>query len=622
MPHAKFFRSAAVYASAALASCLVLALLIQLWRLDLSVPFVYRDDALMVDVWVKTVCDEGWFLTNPRLGAPGDCQLHDFPMADNLHFLGLKLLSLLDGRWPIVINAFYLLCFPLITLSALFTLRQLGIGGASSLVASLLYTFLPYHWLRGEGHLFLAAYYVVPLSILVAIWIYLGRIGTQRRPDQPRLRASDDEEASGTRHQRSGEDVLTPDACHLTPFDSDAALAPPGGGRLWLCLAISLLQTSAGIYYAFFASFLFVVAAAAACCRTRSLRPATQTSVLLAVTIAGVLVNTAPSLIHWARQGGNREIARRAVYETEIYGLKLAPLLLPVEFHAAAPLAKLRARYDRSSINFNENASGTLGAIGGAAFLGLLGWSLFANRNTRPRSLLDAFATLNLALVLLGTVGGFGALFSLLISPQIRGYNRVSVFIAFLALAAAALVGQALERKCTSLRSRLALYAVLGLLLMAGIVDQSPTALRPGPMWEGVIRSQFEADADFAAQMESRLPAGAAVYQLPYAIYPESPPIQKMEAYEHFRPYLHSKSLRFSHGAVQNRAADRWHRSLKDMPADQIVAAIQEAGFQAIYVDRRGYADGGKELETALAARYGCQPIISRDDEQFFFVFR
>jgi phosphoglycerol transferase len=628
MSCAKLLRPAAIYASAALASFVILALLTQLWRLDLSVPFVYRDDALMTDVWTKAVVDEGWYLTNPRLGAPADCRMHDFPMADNLHFFGLKLLSYVDGRWPVVVNLYYLICFPLVTLTTLFALRQLGIQGVSALVASLLYTFLPYHWLRGEGHLFLAAYFVVPLSILVALWIYLGFAETiaarsGRRVGQASLRApAHQPEASGIRRQASGASFLTPDACRLTPNEPSLGTASQARRRLWLSLAVCLLQASAGIYYAFFACFLFVVAAIAACCRTRSLRPWRLTSLLLAVTTAGGLANVAPSLIHSLREGGNRQIARRAVYETEIYGLKLAPLLLPVEFHTLAPLAKLRARYDRSSINFNESAAGTLGAVGGAAFVGLLGWSLFATCGARRRPLIDALATLNLALVLLGTVGGFGMLFSLFISPQIRGYNRVSVFIAFLALAAAALVLQKVERQCTTFRSRILLYGSLALLLAAGIVDQSPAALRPGPMWEAVNRIQFEADAEFAARMEALLPAGAAVYQLPFALFPEAPAVHKMEAYEHFRPYLHSKSLRFSHGAVQGRAADQWQRSLADLPVNSLVAAIKQAGFQAIYIDRRGYADAGKELEAALTARLGCPPIVSRDAQQSFFVVR
>ncbi|MGH7136713.1 MAG: hypothetical protein ACREHD_13305 [Pirellulales bacterium] len=560
-------RSTACYAAAASACLLILSLLTQLWRLDLSVPFVYRDDSFLVQVWTKSIVDQGWYLNDPRLAAPFGAEMHDFPMADNLHFGLLKLLAYFDPRWAVVVNVYFLLTFPFVTLSSLFALRQLGIKGGPALVASLLYTFLPYHWIRGEGHLFLAAYYIVPLSILVAIWIY----------------------GSSTR------------------------------GKLLLSLLVCALQASAGIYYAFFACFLFVVAGAAACCRARSLRPCRLVVALLAVTSLGVVANTAPSLAYALRHGGNHDVARRAVYESEIYGLKLAPLLLPVEFHDLPPLAKLRARYDRSSIHFNESASGTLGIIGGAAFVGLLGWSLFARAAARRHDLVDGLAMMNLALVLLGTVGGFGMLFSLLINPQIRAYNRVSVFIAFVSLAAGAVLLEWLQGRCSTPRSRTAFYAFLGLALVLGVLDQSPAALRPGLAWEALNRHQFETDAEFVKHVEAKLPEGAAVYELPYASFPESPAVHKMDAYEHFRPYLHARSLRFSHGAMRGRDADQWHRSLEELPVDEMLDKIADAGFAGIYIDRRGYADEAAQLEAELASRLG-QSMVSRDARQSFFV--
>jgi phosphoglycerol transferase len=137
---------------------------------------------------------------------------------------------------------------------------------------------------------------------------------------------------------------------------------------------------------------------------------------------------------------------------------------------------------------------------------------------------------------------------------------------------------------------------------------------------EAIQRSQFEADAAFVARMEASLPAGAAVYQLPYAAFPESPPVEKMGAYEHFRPYLHAKSLRFSHGSTRGRADDRWHQQIRELPTDEFVTAILQAGFSGIYIDRRGYADGAKGLETELAAQLKQQALVSGTGQQSFFV--
>lgn len=571
-----------VYLATLLASLIVLAPVTQLWRLDLSIPFSYREDSFLFHVWARSIADHGWYLTNPQLAAPSGLHMHDFPMADNLHFGLLKLLSLIDPRWPVIVNVYYLLTFPLATLSTLFALRQLGIRGLSAVAASLLYTFLPYHWIRGEGHLFLAAYYLVPLSTLVAIWIYLGRLSQ--------------------------------------PADGETAvLKVERHRRFWLSLLICLLQTSAGIYYAFFSCFLFVVAGAAAACRVRSGRVWRLVLLLAGMTALGVALNTLPSMIYWCREGTNRHVGHRAVYESEIYGLKLAPMLLPVGFHNCPPLAKLRARYDRSSIYFNESASGALGAVASAGCLGLLGWHLFATVRTRRQPLIDALATMNMSLVLFGTVGGFGMLFSLLISPQIRALNRVSIFIAFLSLTAVSLWLQNLEQRWHGPRRRVVFCALLFAAVALAIWDQSPAALRPGLACEAVQRSQFETDAAFVSRMEELLPEGAAVYQLPYASFPESPPVEKMGGYEHFRPYLHAKSLRFSHGSMRGRADDRWHQEICDLPMEKWLNAIAQAGFSGIYIDRRGYADRAEHLEANLAALIGEVPLVSDSGEQSFF---
>lgn len=576
-------RSACAYLAALLASLVALAVTTQLWRLDLSIPFCNEQDSFLYHVWVRSIVDHGWYLTNPRLAAPAGLRMHDFPMADNLHFGALKLLSLIDDRWPVIVNVYYLLTFPLATLTALFSLRQLGIRGLSALAVSLLYAFLPYHWMRNEWHLFLAAYYLVPPAILVALWISMGQLGEPVGKETPSL----------ARQRRR---------------------------RFWLSVLVCLLQAGAGVYYAFFACFLFVTAGIAASCRTRR-GSAWRLAILFSmITGLGVAANTLPSMIYWWREGVNRQVARRSVSESEVYGLKLVPLLLPVGFHNCPPLAKLRARYDRSSINPNASAAAPLGAVGSAGFLGLLGWQLFAPMRRRRTALVDALAMMNMATFLLGTVGGFGMLFSLLISPQFRAYNRVSVFIAFFSLAAVALWLERWERRWPGPRWRLTFGALLGAAVFAALCDQSPQAARPSVELEAVRRRQFEIDAAFANRMEALLPAGAAVYQLPYTSFPESPPVEKMADYEHFRPYLHSKSLRFSYGSVRGRDLDRWHQTIQDLPTDELVKTLRQTGFSGIYIDRRGYADRAQSLEAKLAECLGEQPLVSAGGDQSFFV--
>src|SRR4051794_7732701 len=98
-------------------------------------------------------------------------QMNDFPSAldENLHFGIMKLLTVFTRNFAAVANAYFLLTFPLTAITALYTFRKLSSRWIGSIVGSLLFTFLPYHFFRGQHHLSLAGYYMLPLVIGVAI---------------------------------------------------------------------------------------------------------------------------------------------------------------------------------------------------------------------------------------------------------------------------------------------------------------------------------------------------------------------------------------------------------------------------------------------------------------------
>ncbi len=120
-------RSLTPYAAALVCCLLALAVLLRGSTFDFTVPLRYEDDALMAHQWVKTISQTGWYLTNPRLGAPSSMDFSDFTMADNLHFFLIKLLCLVHSDWKVVINLYFLLTYPLTTLTAVYALRRFGL---------------------------------------------------------------------------------------------------------------------------------------------------------------------------------------------------------------------------------------------------------------------------------------------------------------------------------------------------------------------------------------------------------------------------------------------------------------------------------------------------------------
>src|SRR5438876_1216571 len=146
-------RRLAHYVGAAVLCLLILSCLMRLWQTDLRVPYAYSGgDEMLYLAWIKGIVENGWYLHNDALGMPAGMRMEDFPMADNLHFLIIKLLTLRVHDCAVVYNLLVLLTYPLVTLSALFVFRRFRVSYGPALVASLLFTFLPYHWLRVRAH--------------------------------------------------------------------------------------------------------------------------------------------------------------------------------------------------------------------------------------------------------------------------------------------------------------------------------------------------------------------------------------------------------------------------------------------------------------------------------------
>ena len=112
----------------------------------------------------KGIIENGWYWQNPSVAAPGGLQMYDFPTYDNAVVIFMKLIAIFTHNPFLVMNIFYLLSFPLITLASLYVFRQFNLSYIPALFCGLLYAFLPFHFMRNQTHLILSAYYIIPLG--------------------------------------------------------------------------------------------------------------------------------------------------------------------------------------------------------------------------------------------------------------------------------------------------------------------------------------------------------------------------------------------------------------------------------------------------------------------------
>lgn len=555
----------------------------QLWKADLSVPFLYTGDAVAIATLVKSGIDNGWYAHNDLIGLPAGRNFLDYPLPDNLQLLAFKALSVISPNPFLVLNVYFLLTFPLITATSLLVLRRFEVSTFPAIIASLLFTFLPYHFMRGIQHIFLSAYYLVPLMVMVSIWV--------QSEDPPFFEGSDEVWRPTLRRQRR---------------------------RTVVALVICALGASGGTYYAFFASYLILIAAIAGAISYRSVRHLISGMLLVAVITVGVLINVSPSIIYQWKHGPNPEIANRLPSHAEVYGLKISQLVLPMTGHRVPVLAKLKDEYNASPL-VNENDTSSLGAVGSVGFLLLVGQLLFRRWSTSSTGLLERLSVLNGASVLLGTLGGFGSLFAILVSAQIRAYNRISVFIAFFSLFAIVLIlDQFWTRGATTRRSRVLISAGLIVLMMCGVADQ--TSLSFVPPYRA-IKAEFDSDDKFVKEIEASMPEGSMIFQLPYVPFPENPPVHAMKDYDLFRGYLHSSKLRWSYGTMRGREGDLWQRMVASKPIPELLETTARAGFSGVYIDRDGFQDRGAKLESELKALVKEVPLVSDNGRLVFFHF-
>ena len=535
-------------------------------------PLAYDGDALSHAMLVKSVIDDGWFpWRSSSLGAPFGTVFLDYPSSDGLSILTMKVIAWFGSDWVSVLNRFYLLTFFSVAWVSYAVLRSFSIDRLWCLLGAVLFSCAPYHFLRVE-HLLLASYLSVPLAIWLA-----ARVFQSRGPAK----------------------LSTISALATVP------------------IGLSIVATgSAGIYYAFFACFGILLAGLAAATSSRSARPLLAGGTLIAAISIVAFLNVLPSIVYKMRAGPNVEVAQRKAGESEMNGLKLTHLLLPRLGHRLEKARAISMNYRGETPLNNENQIAALGLIGSVGFAVLLALSLlYAAAPVLRRETWSYLATMNLSFFLLGTIGGVGSIFAWLVSGQIRAYNRVSIFIAFVSLTAIMLLLQRAAARW-SRPSRAFSLPVLGIAIgvaAVGILDQTGTYdFHPD-------LTEFNSDRRFVAQIEHSLPAGAMVYQLPYHPYPEAGPQEQLTDYGLFRGYLHSRHLRWSYGTMRGREGDQWFRTLSKEPLDAQLRIAAKSGFEGVYVDRRGYADRANALLAQLEAALAVKPFISDDGHLAFF---
>jgi phosphoglycerol transferase len=572
MPLKRWVTSSGPYVAQTAALCVVVFAALQLWRFDFHVQFNYLGDSLWYAVLAKSIVQNGWTYFVPQLSAPYGLHAAAFPSMTNFDWLVMKCLGVFIADPAVVFNVFWLLTIVVTAWTCLFSLRILGVPAWLAALGGVVYTCIPYTWMRSTSHLSLV-FYTVPLLCAFAVYLVRGPV----------------------------------------PPWTDATYRRAG-------LLGALVQGFNYVYFSWFAVLLFALAAVLgyACRRRRDIIARAG----LAISVIGIAaaLNLAPSFYAWQKHG-KPDIGYKTPAEAEVYGLKIRHLLLP---HNDNPLPPLRwwAARDRKAAFPNENENGTarLGLIGAMGFLLLLGVSL------RSRSPADAeaetmrtVAALNLAVLVITTVGGFGAIINTITVPDIRGYNRFSVFIAFFAIAGLSLWLARRLRHAQGMRQA---------VIVGGVVAVAGFSLYDQVLDAKAITDSYGRDKGIAADVDAvvgRMPTvfeeNTAVFEYPITDFPADFNRGRMLAYDHSLPYLRSDHFRWSWPSLTPRQT-AWSRFIASLRGENAVRALAAAGFGAVWIDRYGYRDNGAAISAAVASAGGVEVLAGASRRYAVFDIR
>jgi hypothetical protein len=509
------------------------------------------------------------------LGAPYGANFTDFT-SDMMHNTGivvLKIFVTITGSAEVATNLTFMSILAMAGLISYLVMLELGIKNWIAIVTSSVFGFSPFMIMRNFGHIVLTEAYFVPLSVLLCFWIY------------------------------EREDIFR--------FDKNFFHVP----RNYFAVLFLLLIANNGIaYYPFFTCFILLVTGVSKALKEGKFRYILHAMKFVAGICIFVVLSIMPHFIYVLHNGTNADAIVRSggFAESEIYGLKIIQLFLPVDGHNIPFIQKAITTYNTTSGYVNENITSYIGLVGVVGFIILL-VTFFIKQKSNVTQRLGFLAELNLMLVLLGTIGGFGTIFAFLVSDQIRGYNRISIYITYVCVLAFAILMNGFYEK----HRKYSVIALVSFFCIFAMFEGFPRGYIPD---YDTNKFNYESDDRFVKKIEATVSKEAMIYQLPYHKYPEGGPVNQMQDYHLFIGFIHSDYLRWSYGSIKGREGDKWNESISELSYSDMVTELKKAGFEGIYIDRRAYTEDQKEsMEAQLQQITGTVPIVSENGNLSFF---
>ena len=565
-------------------SCIIILLLLvfiimffslKLYNFKFGLPLIYDRNGDEITFFIPNLMikEAGWYpVQTDRLGAPFGSYLGVFPatLMCKFEILLSKIISIFISDPIDVSSISYFIIFPITAFVSFFVLRSLKISKFISIFGSLAFSFIPFVFMRNISHYVLSAIYFIPISILLCIWLY------------------------------ENNDLLMPTK-NLKDFKKNKK-------NIIAIIFIILISNNGIAYYPFFTCFLIVITCISKLLKTKNIKTSIPFIISIALVIVLFIINLLPLIIYKSQHSYVSNI-NRWFFEAEMAGLKISHLILNPKYFL---------EYYSQAMLVNENKTSYLGVIGALGFIGLILY-IFIKNYYKPlisdyKNRISLLSELNLFAVLLATIGGFSSIFNYFITPMIRSYNRISVYIAFICILAFCMFIDKIIRN-----RNIVFYIAFSIILLFTLYDQNQDT----KFYNKKEMQLYIQDKKFIQNIEKVMQEKSSIYQLPTVAYDDTIPLVRNK-YKHYRlfiGYIFSKKLKWSYGAETGRVENEWYKKVNEMDAHNLLNEISYAGFDGLYIDKKLF--GNKEvlnkLEEDLKNILRQEPMIHESGDILFF---
>lgn len=552
----------------------------RVWDMDFNVPISVNGDSFLGLMLTKSIKEHGligaWF--NGQIGAPEMSSLIDVPFLDNVNILEVWLLTKIFSSEAKISYITYMLSYPLAAITMYILLRYLNINRITNILLSILYSIVPYHFLRGMNHGTLSNYYILPIGVLLALMIiqeeYKGSI--PKKYSQYKWR------------------------------------------KIVFYLSFILIGFS-NIYYSFFSMLLILLAVLFKLIKQKNCKPLFNEIRVFLYTALFFIIHLLPKILYGVINGQNEIASIRHFSGSEVYGLKFIQMILPPSYSRVEWLRKIAESYNKDKrLIVNENATATLGLFATIGLIIALVWFVIhyvkkENDTFQEKNYLDFISLAVIFLILWSMIGGFGTIFAYVITPQLRALNRISILISALCFVMIALVLKILFKKI----SKKIYYAALTILFCIAVFLDTNIK---NAHWQDGLKQADAMYKAFFTDVEAAMEDGDLIYQLPMSAFPESPAVNNMLDYSLLRGYVYTeKNLKWSYGGVKGRDTKAMELYIDNGMSFHFLEDIMDAGFEGIYIDTDGFKDGGTAINNFYQNELGLQPIVSGDKKLYFY---